>query len=189
MDFIDTLSWHRPCSSSLPTGQKWEELMGAIRSRAILSVLLFAAFSTSCARQPSPTEKRVAAEVAQEDYVPAGGLKEAKSEVVFEAEGLTPRQRNRLQQLHANSANESERIKQELRKNHMVLMRSLVDPKTKDSEIEVLKDRIVRLERMRTQHFLSSLDNAKRILGRRNMDDERIYRAFLMEPHQTDVMP
>jgi hypothetical protein len=67
-------------------------------------------------------------------------------------------------------------------------MKSLVNPKKKDAEIEVLKNRIIALEQKRARRFISSLDEARSILNRRNSDDERFYRAFLAEPLDSDFL-
>jgi hypothetical protein len=154
---------------------------------AIISFSIFVLFA--CSHQ-TPLEKEVAAEVAQEQALPAGApMAKAGQAILFEAPNLSPQQKQRLKDLHLKSSRESEAIRKELSKNQLVLLKSLVNPKAKDEEIDVLKDRIVDLEKQRTKHFLSTLDKAKRILGRKNSDDERFYRAFLFEPLKADTLP
>jgi Spy/CpxP family protein refolding chaperone len=154
---------------------------------AVISFSVFVLFA--CSHQ-TPLERDVAAEVAQEQPLPAGEpMAKAGREILFEAPNLSPQQKQRLKDLHVKASQESERIRNELSKNQLVLLKGLVNPKTKDEEIDVLKDRIVKLEKQRTSHFLATLDSAKRILGRKNSDDERFYRAFLFEPLKPDTMP
>lgn len=143
---------------------------------------------SACASQ-SPLEKKVEAEVAQQAPVaPGPAMAEASKEILFEADTLNAQQKDRLRQLQAKSAKESADMRKEISKNQLVLMKSLVDPKKKDAEIDVLKNRIVELERARTKHFLSTLDQARSILGRKNSEDERFYRAFLAEPLAPDFL-
>ena len=158
----------------------------------LITALAGATAVSGCARKPTPLEQRVASEVAQETPVaPGAPMEEASKEILFEAESLTPRQRQRLEALHAKSMAEAKTLNEELSKNRIVLLKSLVNPAAKNAEIEVLKDRIVSLERKKTRQFLDSLDQANRILGRRSFDDEKVYRAFLHDPvHDTNtVMP
>jgi hypothetical protein len=154
---------------------------------AVVSFSIFVLFA--CSHQ-TPLEKEVAAEVAKEEPLPAGEpMARAGREILFEAPNLSPRQKQRLKDLHLKASKESERIRKELSQNQLVLLKSLVNPKAKDEEIDVLKDRIVSLEQKRTKHFLNTLDKAKMILGRKNSDDERFYRAFLFEPLKPDTLP
>jgi hypothetical protein len=151
---------------------------------ALASIFLLA----SCSSQ-SPLEKKIAAEVAQEQPLPPGApMAAAGREILFEADSLNPQQRERLQKLQAKSSEESAGLRREISKNQLVLMKSLVDPKKKDAEIEVLKNRIIALEQKRARHFISTLDEARSILGRRNSDDERFYRALLAEPLDPDFL-
>lgn len=145
-------------------------------------------FLGACAGK-SPLEKRVAAEVAQEQPIPPGpAMDAAREEILFEAETLSPRQRQRLRELHAKTSKEASELRNEISKHQLVLLRSLVDPQKKDAEVDVLKNRIVDLERKRTSHFLGTLDKARGILGRRTADDERFYRAFILEPMEPSAL-
>lgn len=156
----------------------------------LMAVVSFSLFVFTACSTTTPLERHVADEVAQEKPLPPGPpMAEAGREILFEAPSLSAQQKERLRQLHASAAQESEKIRKELSKNQLVLMKNLVNPQVKDEEIEVLKDRIVKLEKQRTSHFLTTLDRAKRILGRKNSDDERVYRAFLFEPLEHSTMP
>lgn len=156
----------------------------------LAAVLSFALFLLAACSHETPLEKEVAAEVAQEQPLPAGApMAKAGRDILFDAPSLNARQKEHLHELYIKASQESQRLHEELSKNQLVLLKSLVNPKAKDEEIEFLKNRIVDLEKQRTKNFLSSLDKAKRILGRRNSDDERFYRAFLFEPLQPDALP
>lgn len=147
------------------------------------------ALLASCSSQ-STAEKEVDKEVAQEQPATSRPeFLEASREILFEADTLSPEQRQKLRKLYGQSMKKSDDIRMELSKNQLVLMKSLVNPKAKEEEIDVLKNRIVKLEQQRTKNFLSALDEARRILGRTSTDDERFYRAFLMDPVKPGIMP
>lgn len=152
---------------------------------AITNVLCVLAFA-ACASQ-SPVEKKVEAKVQK--AMPTSNPLQLGKETVFESNKLSSSQKKRLKELYGQSTREQERIRRELGKHQTVLMKQLVDPKAKDDEIELLKNRILELERDRTSLFMNTLDRAESILGRKDLQDERFYRAFLMNPVEPDPQP
>jgi hypothetical protein len=152
---------------------------------AALPLLLICA----CAHKETPLEKRVDAEVAQQQAVPPGEpMMEASKKVLFENSTLSEDKKQQLRDLYNKAVQEADSLRQQIDKNQLVLMKKLVDPKAKDAEVDVLKDRILKLEQQRAKEFLANLDAAKKILGRRNLEDERVYRAFLTSPLELDLM-
>jgi hypothetical protein len=153
------------------------------------SILACLLVLSACSHE-TPLEKQVATEVAAEPAVAPGKPMARKGrEILFESDSLSPQQKDRLKNLYAKASAESAKLHKELSKNQLVLMKKIVNPKTKDDELDVLKDRIVSLEKQRTQLFLGCLDKAKQILGRKNSNDERFYRAFLFEPLEPNTLP
>jgi hypothetical protein len=158
-------------------------------SAALGSALACLLVLSACSHE-TPLEKQVASEVAEEQPVPPGKPMAQKSrEILFESDSLSAQQKDRLKQLYAKASQESANLHKELSKNQLVLMKRLVNPKAKDEELDVLKERIVSLEKQRTQLFLGCLDKARQILGRKNSNDERFYRAFLFEPLEPNTLP
>lgn len=141
---------------------------------------------TGCATE-QVVEKRVEEKVRAAP--PAANAMQAGKEAVFESDSLSPEQKKELKKLYGESMKEQARLKKELGKNQMVLMHQLVNPEAKEEEIEILKTRILELEREKSSVFMRTLDQAENILGRKNLQDERFYRAFLMNPVQPDVLP
>ncbi|MGZ3696029.1 MAG: hypothetical protein ACXWQO_18305 [Bdellovibrionota bacterium] len=136
---------------------------------------------SSCAYH-SQIEKKIDQEAKAQPALPPGpALSRASEAIIAEAPNLTPKQRQALEDLRARSAQEQKSIREQIGQHQLVLVKNLVDPKVSDSEIKVVRQKILGLEKERTNLWLNSLDEAKNILGRRSDGDERVYRAFLME--------
>lgn len=144
-------------------------------------------FISSCAG-PTAAEKQVAAEVAEVPAVEPGPAlnKATKRAIKAAAPELTADQRAKLSKLQAETAREQARIRQDLGKHQLVLVRTLLQPKSSEEEVRILKQRILGLERERSNLFLNSLESAEHILGRRDPMDEQFYRAFLQDPPGAD---
>lgn len=118
-----------------------------------------------------------------------GGVAAASHEVIADADNLTQEQKDKLLTLHKNVAAEMVAYRQELGKLKMVLFRNLVSPNYDMREMERTKSRILKLDRKKTDRMLSALDEAQKILGRRSMDDEKYYRALMMDRIGMEVLP
>lgn len=156
------------------------------RFLSFLSFACLSLFLAACAGTP-PVEKRVEAKVKAAP--PTTNPMQAGKDAVFESEALAPEQKKQLKKLYNETTKEQARLAKELGKNQTVLMHQLVSPEAKEEEIEVLKTRILELERERSSVFMRTLDQAESILGRKDLQDERFYRAFLMNPVQPDTLP
>jgi len=153
--------------------------------RAVL--LSFSALALGACATERVVEKRVEERVRVAPS--ANSAMQAGKEAVFESDSLSPEQKKELKKLYTENGKEQARLRKELGKNQTVLMRALVNPEAKEEEIEVLKTRILELEREKSSVFMRTLDQAENILGRKDLQDERFYRAFLMNPTQPDVLP
>jgi hypothetical protein len=138
-------------------------------------------------------EEKVDAKVQAEPALPPGPELNAKGhEVIFDTANLRPSQRKRLNELYSRSTEEMEKIRGEIGKHTLVLLKDLVNPKVGEDEIKLVRQKILDLDRERTDLWLKNLDDAKRILGRRTEQDEKLYRAFLLSepvgssPHERD---
>jgi hypothetical protein len=154
-----------------------------LRALTALAVLGFSA----CAGTTPAVEKKVEQKVRAAP--PAASSMAAAREAVFESESLSAEQKKNLKKLFSDTSAEQARLRTELGKNQTVLMHMLVDPNAKEAEVEVLKTRILELEREKSSVFMRTLDQAESILGRKDLQDERFYRAFLMNPVQPDTLP
>lgn len=144
---------------------------------------------SSCSYQKN-LEKKVEQEAVAEPAVAPGPELSAASEgVIFDAPNLKPEQKEKLKALHARTTEKMTKIREEIGQHQMVLVKNLVNPKSDDNKLKIVREKILDLERERTNLWLNSLDEAKRILGRRTEGDERLYRAFILtEPASTRAM-
>lgn len=135
---------------------------------------------SSCAHHEK-LEQKVEAEVQAEPRVAPGPELAAKGqEIVLDANNLRPSQKAKLKKLYSKASQEMTDIRTEIGRHQMVLMKDLVDPKVGEDEIKLVKQKILSLERQRTELWLQHLDDAKRILGRRSEADEKLYRPFIL---------
>lgn len=140
---------------------------------------------SSCARHEK-LEERVETQVqAVPPIQPGPQLNRASREILFEAENLTPKQKDQLRALHVKSTREMARLRSEIGRHQLVLTQNLVNPKVPDDQIRIVRQKILDLERQRTERWLTSLDEARRILGRRTEEDQRVYRAFILTEPMT----
>lgn len=157
-------------------------------SRCTFFALAALSFSSCATTAPAtPVEKRVEEKVRVAP--PTTNPMQVAKEAVFDSDSLSPEQKKALKQLYSETMKEQARLRKELGKNQTVLMKALVNPEAKEDEIEVLKTRILELERERSSVFMRTLDQTENILGRKELQDERFYRAFLMNPSQPDTLP
>ncbi|RZA08351.1 MAG: hypothetical protein EOP11_05090 [Proteobacteria bacterium] len=153
--------------------------------RACFALALLAL--SACAGTTPAVEKKVEQKVRAAP--PAASSMAAAREAVFESDSLSAEQKKSLKKLFSETSAEQARLRTELGKNQTVLMHMLVDANAKEAEIELLKTRILELEREKSSVFMRTLDQAEAILGRKDLQDERFYRAFLMNPVQPDTLP
>lgn len=138
-------------------------------------------FLASCAHQ-SAVDKKVTQEVQNEPAVaPGGSLAMESRKIIDSSPELNPSQKEKLLALHARVAGDVAAMRTEEGKLKMVFFRSILNPKTSDPELANIKSRILALERKKTERMLSAMEEAREILGRRSLQDDRVYRAFSMD--------
>lgn len=126
--------------------------------------------------------KKIDAEVKAEPPVATGGpLAASGLAVIQESTTLSAAQKQKLTDLTTKMTSEMVNIRSEEAKLKMVLFKTIVNPKANNREITALKNRIIALDRKKTDKMLSALDEAQKIMGRRDEQDEKFYRAILMD--------
>lgn len=132
----------------------------------------------ACAHQKS-VDNHVQAELRAEPSAPVGGEAAAASmKLIQESTTLNETQKQKLISLHTRMAAEAKASREELGKLKVVLVRTMLDAKSDEREIENLKIRILKADRKRTDAMLSALTEAREILGR-EARDEKMYRALI----------
>lgn len=137
-----------------------------------------------CAHQNS-ANRVVEEKLQHEPAVAMGGPVAAESrKMIEESPNLTQAQKDRLTALHAQMAGEITKMREDLGKLKMTFFRSFLNPKTEERELRNIRDRIIALDRKKTDRMLTAFEEAKEILGRRSEQDERVFRAFLIDRSQ-----
>lgn len=152
-------------------------------------ILVPSAWLISCAHQ-SRGDRALDEKVRNEESVELGGGVAYKShEMITNSNELTEEQKSKLLQLHREVAAEVAKSREETGKLKMVFFRSLLDPKSKAQDLTKIKNRILALDKNKTNKMLSAMEEAQKILGRKSIDDEKFYRALMMERIGDDHRP
>jgi hypothetical protein len=140
----------------------------------------------SCAHEPSEKEK-INAELQTQPAVSMGGSVAMESrKMIEENTSITAEQKTKLLDLQARLAGQAAAYRQEVGKLKMLLVKDLMDPSSEPRHVSKIKDRIIDLDRKNVKGMLDGFDEAQKILGRRSYEDERLYRAFLMDRMSID---
>lgn len=144
--------------------------------------LAFCLVALSSCSYHSKLEKKVEQEAqAHPALEPGPELTQESRKALLESPTLTAEQRTKLQALLSSGSEKMTKIREQIGQHQLVLVKNLVDPKVDDNQIKISRAKILQLERERTNLWLDNLEEAKKILGRRDRADERLYRAFLTE--------
>jgi hypothetical protein len=136
---------------------------------------------SSCSYQARLADNVEKEAQAQPALAPGPELTSESSKAIQNAPNLTSEQRAKLEALLQSGAERMAKIREEIGQHSLLLVKSLVDPKVSEDKIKMTRQKIVNLEKERVELWGKNLDEAKKILGRRDRGDERLYRAFLTE--------
>ncbi len=135
----------------------------------------------ACSHQPSMREQ-VDNEAKQQAPVEMGGPMAARGmEIIQNSPSLTSEQKEKLMGLSQRMMREMGELRKEESQLKMVLFKTLVDPQSDERKIVVIKNKIVKLDKKRTDKMLSALTEAQKILGRKSLEDEKVYQSLMME--------
>ena len=130
----------------------------------------------------SEVDKKIDAEVQSQTQVHS--IADTSTEFVKIINGsnsLSQTQKEQMLSLQQSVGGNLKQMREEEAKLKVVLFKSLVDPTVNGGEIARIKNRVLSLDHDKTNLMLNALDDAQKILGRRARDDERIYRALLLD--------
>lgn len=143
--------------------------------------LIFAPLALiSCAHDPDLSAK-INADAQRQPTVNAA-VREEEGRKAIEAAPLTAEQKAKLDSIADATSIDLRRTREEEARLRLLLVKQLVNPAASDREIEGIKQRILELNQQNNKRWLSALDEARQVIGRRNEQDARFYRAFLQEP-------
>lgn len=153
-----------------------------MRTKIIVSVFCWAL--AACSTQA--INKNIDHEMAATPSVqPGGPMARAMHNIIAESKELSETQKNQLLALHKHMAEFMGGNRMEMGKLKVVFMKSLLDPQVSSQKIEVLRKRILRLDRAKLNKMISSMEEAKKILGRTNIEDRRLFKVLVFE-HESE---
>lgn len=95
---------------------------------------------------------------------------------------LTETQKAKLTEITRSAQADLKAMRSEESQLRVLLVKQLVNPQASDREIAGIQKRILELNSKTNKRWLSAVDDARSVLGRRDQQDTHFYRAFMQEP-------
>ncbi len=140
----------------------------------LLTILLV----TSCNSATKKQEAEIDQQVSQQQ--PANTpeqIADRASETFSRAEGLTEPQRQKLIMIYMHTYTQAMEIRNEMGKSKVLLFKKAADVNYKSNEIEILKKKIVDLDKKRLNLMFKALAEVQDVVGY-GKDKEQIYKHF-----------
>ena len=115
-----------------------------------------------------------------------GDSSRAMTNAIQDSKEISPEQKRELLALHSKLNTQSEQYRTQILKLKVVLMETMLNPKASDKEIQTIRDRLVSLDRQRLNSMLAGMEQVQKILGRRTFEDNRVYRAMIINQNRPD---
>lgn len=131
--------------------------------RSLVFCISFISLLQSCAEQKT-IEKKLENEIKSEPIVKQEDIIEAARDHIAKSPNLTENQKIRLISIQEKSSLEINVLKDEINKARMVLIKSAFEPTYKAKEVEILKKRILGLERKKLQAGLNAFTEARNVI-------------------------
>ena len=143
--------------------------------------IIFSLFA--CAHQAKSVDASVNEKMQAEPKVAFGGGVAAETRrLIEEAPNLSAQEKASLASLHTRMAGEMRQINEDMGKLKVLLFKSVLMSKPNNKELRNIKNRILSLDRKKTNQMLTALEEVREILGQKVLDDERLYRALFFSP-------
>ena len=156
-----------------------------IREKMVgLGVWVVSALMMGCA---NPAKKAVDEKLKEEpDYTSRSDLREHVTLEIESATNLTTEQKQKLHELGRRVQPEVARLSEESLKLRGLLISELIRSDYNDREVEVVKKRLEKIDHDRLALMFRSVDDAKKILGRKAALNENLLRIFEEMPRGGD---
>lgn len=138
------------------------------------------ALLSSCAHDPK-LEKKIEAETAAMPTLNDSQRARA-AEVTIESASLPEPDKQKLEELAITTNSELQSLREKSAKLRILLVRQLVNPVASDREIDAIEKRILETDQQSSKRWVSALEDARQLLGRKDADDRKYYKAFREEP-------
>lgn len=123
----------------------------------------FISLMQSCAWQ-RVTEKKLESEIRTEPIAKQEDVIEAAREHINKSPNLTDEQKKRLISIQEKSSLEINTLKEDINKARMVLIKSAFEPNYNAREVEILKKKILGLERKKLKLGLNAFIEARNVI-------------------------
>lgn len=159
---------------------KWRYDTHFLEALYVVFVAFCLVLLSSCAHDPT-MDKRIAEKTAN---LPALGpiARSEAAEKAVAAAPLSEDKRQKLEQLSLATSSELQALNEQNAKLRLLLVRELMDPTSDDREIDAIKKRILETEHQSNKKWLSALEEARDLLGRKSAQDQRFYKVFMYRP-------
>ena len=135
---------------------------------------------SSCAHDPQ-LDKKIHEEAAAQPVLGATARAEA-AQATIQSSGLSDTQKAKLSEITRSAQADLKVMRDQESQLRTLLVKQLVNPQASDREIDGIKKRILELNQKSNKRWLSAVDEARSVLGRRDEQDAHFYRAFMQEP-------
>jgi hypothetical protein len=102
--------------------------------------------------------------------------------MIIESAPLGEKEKAALKDIQESASADMQKLRDEEAQLRLLLIKQLVNPNASDREVEGIKKRILETSRKGDKRWLSALDEARKVIGRRDEQDAKFYRAFLQDP-------
>jgi hypothetical protein len=140
----------------------------------LILILASAACTTKAAREEALMNSEVKAQAPADTPEKIVGR---ASEAFSNVEGLKPEQKAKLSDIYVRVYTDSKSIRREIGQSKSLLFMTLAKPEYKESEITMLKKKIVALDQRRLNLMFAALDDVQKVVGK-GKSTEHIYKHF-----------
>lgn len=165
--------------------KKWRNDAHFMEALYVVFLALCLVLLASCAHD-SKLDKKIADETSSLPAMSATDRAKA-AEKTIESAPLSEEQKQKLESLALSANTDLQSLRDENSRLRLLLVQQLVNPKADDREIDAIKKRILETDKLSNKRWLAALDDARQVLGRKNEQDRRFYRAFMYEEPAEDT--
>lgn len=134
--------------------------------------------SACASKSEKQAEQKVEQSVQAENPATQKGELAARGANTFmNATGLTDAQKSKLMDVHAKTYTEAQKIGNELTQTKAALFKTLVSPTSTKKEINLLKKKIVSLDKQRLDTMFKAIEEVEKIVGKTAQSAD-IYKEF-----------
>ncbi|MGZ3651603.1 MAG: hypothetical protein ACXVB9_14815 [Bdellovibrionota bacterium] len=165
---------------------RWQKDAHFMEALYVVFVAFCLVALSSCAHDPK-LSKQIHEEASAQPVLGTEARAEMGEKVIQQAPNLTDSQKAKLEEITLAARTDITGMREEEAKLRLLLVKQLVNPQATDREIEGIKERILELSRKSDKRWVSALDEARQVIGRKTEQDTRFYRAFMQEPIAPDL--